>query len=102
MGAAKANELLIRGRKLTAAEACERNLVAEVFEASVFHREVADRVRELAALPAASMLHTKALVRGPLLEELRAQNKAECARLIERWTSDDCARAIAQFMSRKR
>uniref|UniRef100_A0AC34GAQ6 Uncharacterized protein n=1 Tax=Panagrolaimus sp. ES5 TaxID=591445 RepID=A0AC34GAQ6_9BILA len=51
MGHAKASEFLLFGRKLTAVEAYERNLVNEVFPATSFFDECNRRISEYAKLP---------------------------------------------------
>jgi len=35
-------------------------------------------------------------------EILHKVNKMECERLVERWTSDDCVKAIMAFFARKK
>ena len=47
----QANEMLLFNKKINAAEACERNLVAEVFPEHVFQQEAWDRVAKYAQLP---------------------------------------------------
>lgn len=48
------------------------------------------------------MIHAKALIRADLTSRLHETNKAECARLMERWTSQECMQAIMAFFQRKK
>lgn len=64
MGPAKANELLLAGRKLNATEAYERGLVTDIFPHSDFHTRVEEKTKFLASLPQQAMMYTKALYRG--------------------------------------
>ena len=47
----QAGELLLFNKKLTAQEACDRNLVTEVFPDQSFKSEVWSRLAKMAALP---------------------------------------------------
>uniref|UniRef100_A0ABI8A2G1 Enoyl-CoA delta isomerase 2 n=1 Tax=Felis catus TaxID=9685 RepID=A0ABI8A2G1_FELCA len=51
MGPAKAAEMLIFGKKITAAEACAQGLVTEVFPDSTFQKEVWTRLKAYSKLP---------------------------------------------------
>uniref|UniRef100_A0A8C1P898 Enoyl-CoA delta isomerase 2 n=1 Tax=Cyprinus carpio TaxID=7962 RepID=A0A8C1P898_CYPCA len=94
MGAAKASEMLLFNKKLTAAQACEVGLVTEVFPESSFQSEVWTRLRAYAKLP-------RNLIRGVEKEKLHAINDAEVERLMERWLSDECMQAIVSFFQAK-
>lgn len=101
MGAAKANEMLMFNRKLTAKEACDRGLVAEVFPDSSFKMEVEARFKEWAKLPKQSLLYSKAVNRNMEKALLHKVNDVECNNLVERWQSEDCINAITSFFNRK-
>ena len=47
----QASELLLFNKKITAKEACDRNLVTEVFPDSVFVKETETRIQQYAKLP---------------------------------------------------
>uniref|UniRef100_A0A8C1VWX6 Enoyl-CoA delta isomerase 2 n=1 Tax=Cyprinus carpio TaxID=7962 RepID=A0A8C1VWX6_CYPCA len=94
MGAAKASEMLLFNKKLTAVQACEVGLVTEVFPESSFQSEVWTRLRAYAKLP-------RNLIRGVEKEKLHAINDAEVERLMERWLSDECMQAIVSFFQAK-
>ena len=51
MGNGKAAEVLLFGKKITAQEACERNLVTRVFPDAVFRKETEAMIRQYASLP---------------------------------------------------
>ncbi|XP_070575756.1 enoyl-CoA delta isomerase 2-like isoform X2 [Ptychodera flava] len=101
MGQGKANELLLFGKPITAAQACERGLVAEVFPDSQFQTEIQKKLKEYAGLPKNSLKLTKELVRGIDKEVLHKVNKAECELLVERWTSDECVQAVMDFFAKR-
>lgn len=101
MGTAKAAEVLIFGKKLTAAEACARGLVTEVFPDSTFQREVWTRLKTYAKLPKNAMRVSKELLRNLEREKLHAVNEEECRAIQGRWMSDESLNAVASFLSRK-
>ncbi|NXA48175.1 ECI2 isomerase, partial [Nothocercus julius] len=101
MGAAKANEILLFNKKLTAAEACAYGLVTEVFPNKTFQKEVWARLKAYASLPKNSLAISKQLLRDVEKEKLHAINNRETEVLMERWLSDECLNAIANFFQRK-
>nr|XP_033790686.1 enoyl-CoA delta isomerase 2, mitochondrial-like isoform X2 [Geotrypetes seraphini] len=101
MGFAKANEMLLFNKMLTAAEACERGLVTEVFPDSTFQKDVWARLISYARLPKNCLAFSKQLIRGLDKEKLHEVNRQECKRLIERWLSDECTNAIMNYFQRK-
>uniref|UniRef100_A0A3Q3JWP8 ACB domain-containing protein n=1 Tax=Monopterus albus TaxID=43700 RepID=A0A3Q3JWP8_MONAL len=101
MGAAKASEMLLFNKKLTAVQACELGLVTEVFPDSSFQSEVWARLKAYAKLPHNSLTLSKQLIRSGEKERLHAVNNAEVELLVERWTSDECLTAIMSFFQGK-
>ncbi|KAJ8375097.1 hypothetical protein SKAU_G00056770 [Synaphobranchus kaupii] len=101
MGAAKASEMLLFNKKLTATEACQRGLVTEVFPDSSFQTEVWTRLKAYAQLPRNSLALSKQLMRGVDKERLHAVNNQEVEQLVERWLSDECMNAIMSFFQAK-
>merc|ERR1719187_3054488 len=87
MGAAKATELLILGKKITAEEAAALGLVNEIIKGD-FLVEVGKRVRELAVLPPGSVRKGKELMRMWTKEKLHKVNREECKVLVTRWQSE--------------
>lgn len=49
-----------------------------------------------------SLAKSKQLLRAAQLEALQSSNKAECELLEERWLSEECMKAIMEFMQRKK
>ncbi|XP_074683586.1 enoyl-CoA delta isomerase 2 isoform X2 [Strix aluco] len=101
MGLAKANEILLFNKKLTAAEACAWGLVTEVFPDSTFQKEVWARLEAYASLPKNSLAVSKQLLRSMEKEKLHAVNSKECEVLQERWLSDECINAVVSFFQKK-
>ncbi|XP_041488891.1 enoyl-CoA delta isomerase 2 isoform X1 [Microtus oregoni] len=101
MGSAKATEMLLFGKKLTAREACAQGLVNDVFPDSTFKKEIWTRLKAYAKLPPNSMRISKELIRKNEKEKLHAVNAEECSTLKARWLSEECINAIMSFMSRK-
>ncbi|XP_041269190.1 enoyl-CoA delta isomerase 2 isoform X2 [Onychostruthus taczanowskii] len=101
MGLAKASEMLLFNKKLTAAEACAQGLVTEVFPDRSFQKEVWERLEAYASLPKNSLAVSKQLLRSMEKEKLHAVNSRECDVLTERWLSDECVNAIASFFQKK-
>lgn len=101
MGLAKASEMLLFNKKLTAVQACELGLVTEVFPDSSFQSEVWTRLKAYAKLPPNSLALSKQLMRSVDRERLHAVNDAEVERLMERWTSDECFNAVMSFFQAK-
>merc|ERR1711981_23197 len=63
MGNGKAREILYLNKKINAKEACERNLVTEVFESSeALDKKVDSVLEEISVLPPRAMKSAKALV----------------------------------------
>ena len=118
----QANEVLLLGHKLTAREAYERGLVTRVFPTVEFQEKVKEIVTRAAQLPPKvsssqevhfiyniignsymqSLAKSKQLLRAVQLEALQSSNKAECELLEERWLSEECMKAIMEFIQRKK
>uniref|UniRef100_A0A914WKY6 ACB domain-containing protein n=1 Tax=Plectus sambesii TaxID=2011161 RepID=A0A914WKY6_9BILA len=101
MGTPKAAEFLLFGKKLSAKEACDRNLVNEVFPDGVFRAETEKRITAYSLLPPQSLQLSKGLLRSMLKDELHKCNEREVTLLAERWQSQECANAIQNFFKRK-
>ncbi|XP_065065356.1 enoyl-CoA delta isomerase 2-like [Rhopilema esculentum] len=102
MGYAKANEVLLMGKKLTAQQAYDRGLVTDVFLESEFNREVQKRITEMSTLPPKSLTYSKALMRGIDVKDLKEANERECLRLEERWLSEECMNAVMSFLAKRK
>nr|XP_056710810.1 enoyl-CoA delta isomerase 2-like [Euleptes europaea] len=101
MGLAKATEMLLFNKKLTAAEACSQGLVTEIFPDNAFQKEVWERLKAYASLPRNSLAISKQLLRSMEKEKLHEVNSRECECLKERWLSDECMSAVMSFLKKK-
>lgn len=89
------------GKKLTAQEAYERNMLTRIFPKDTLKEKVGKIVQELADLPHQSVVKTKELVRSTMIDLLEETNARECELLRERWLSEECMQAILKFMERR-
>ncbi|XP_041488896.1 enoyl-CoA delta isomerase 2-like [Microtus oregoni] len=101
MGSAKAAEMLLFGKKLTAREACAQGLVTEVFPDSTFEKEIWTRLKAYAKLPQNSLRISKQLIRKDEKEKLHAVNAEECSTIKAMMLSEEYINAIKSFLSRK-
>lgn len=101
MGTAKASEMLLFNKKLTAGQACELGLVTEVFPETSFQSEVWTRLKTYAKLPRNSLAFSKQLIRSMEKDRLHAVNDAEVKCLVERWQSDECFNAVMSLLKQK-
>jgi len=101
MGPAKANEILMMGKKLTAKEALERNLISEIFPKAQFKEMLQEKIDHMNSLPAGSLRFAKKLSRDREVDFLERVNEEECVQLEERWQSEDCKQAVIKFLTRK-
>ncbi|KAI6651530.1 Enoyl-CoA delta isomerase 2, mitochondrial [Oopsacas minuta] len=102
MGPAKANEILLFGKKLSAEEACDRSLVTRVVPSGNFEEEIESMLKKYSELPPISLRTSKQIIRNTHKEKLHDINIKECALLAERWISDECISAIMKFFQRKK
>ncbi len=103
--------MLLFGKKITAQEAVERNLVAKVFPSATFERDAWQMVEAYAQLPPQVCVHKyhicivcfqslalgKTLVRDTFRSMLHDTNAREVKVLEERAQSKENADAIAAF-----
>ncbi len=100
-GMQKATELLMFGEPFSAAVAERAGLVNEIFPAARFDDDVMDRVRRLAAKPAASLRATKELLRGPYRDEVKETMMREGAAFLERLGSPEATEAFTAFFEKR-
>ncbi|KAG8442442.1 hypothetical protein GDO86_011286 [Hymenochirus boettgeri] len=101
MGFAKAAEVLLFNKILTAQEACNLGLVTEVFPDQTFKQEVWKRLKEYAKLPKNSLATSKQLMRGAEKEKLHAICDEESRCILERRDSEEAKNAVIQFFKNK-
>ena len=97
---ARAGEMLMFNKKISAGEALERNLVTAVLPAHSFQREAWALVEGYAKLPPQSLRFIKSLIRDNEKELLLKINRVECNLLVERWQSKECMDAVMSFFSK--
>mmetsp|Transcript_47671 Transcript_47671/g.120014 ORF Transcript_47671/g.120014 Transcript_47671/m.120014 type:complete len:274 (-) Transcript_47671:146-967(-) len=98
MGFHNATKMLLLGRKFSAKEASKAGLVTSVVSAENLMTKVFKVANKFAAHPPNGLMHSKRLIREEWIPRLHATNQRECDRLVERWGSDECMNAIAQWM----
>ncbi|XP_056374450.1 enoyl-CoA delta isomerase 2-like [Hyla sarda] len=101
MGLAKATEVLLFNKTLTAREACNVGLVTEVFPDATFQQEAWSRLRDYATLPKNCLALSKQLIRNVEKEKLHAVCETEFELLAKRANSEDVINAIQRFFQRK-
>ncbi|KAI8814728.1 ClpP/crotonase-like domain-containing protein [Cladochytrium replicatum] len=101
MGNAKANEILLLGRKCTAKEFEEWGFISRILPADSFLEQVLEIATRAASLPRNAVLQTKNLVKVTMQDELLAANRREMKLLTERMMSEETMNAIANFLMKK-
>lgn len=101
MGQARASEILMFNRKVTATQAADWGLVTEVFPHDRFHDDMETRLRRYSAFPKQSMILSKQLIRGFQKEMLHKVNERELNLVKQLMQSEDAKNAIVAFLSRK-
>ncbi|KAB0352506.1 hypothetical protein FD754_017363 [Muntiacus muntjak] len=101
MGEASANEMLLRGRKLMAQEACSKGLVSQVFWPGTFTQEVMVRIKELASCNPVVLEESKALMRCNMRLELEQANERECEVLKKIWGSAQGMDSLPKYLKSK-
>ena len=84
MGSAKANEVLLLGKVLTAFEGKECGIVTEVIEHGILAEVTHARLETMASLPKQSLRLSKQLIREPQIKLLEEANERECVLLEKR------------------
>ncbi|CAB3404646.1 unnamed protein product [Caenorhabditis bovis] len=102
MGSARASELLLLCKKITAHKAAEYGLINEVIPDSEFQAYCQKTVEEFSNIPPESLRINKTLLRSLHKEQLLKINETECDILAQRWQSKECHQAIASFLTRSK
>uniref|UniRef100_A0A0K0FDM0 Enoyl-CoA delta isomerase 2, mitochondrial (inferred by orthology to a human protein) n=1 Tax=Strongyloides venezuelensis TaxID=75913 RepID=A0A0K0FDM0_STRVS len=102
MGHLKASEMLIFGKKLTAQEAKERNLINEVVSYTDFMMASEKKVKEISSLYPEAMKINKKLLRDIHRAKLHEVNKVEIPILFQRFASKESMNAITNFFSKSK
>eukprot|EP01084_Bolivina_argentea_P039820 73587_1 len=102
MGLSKANEVLLLGKKLTANEAKENNLISEIWDINGFRNKLLSVGYQMAKYPPNGLIKVKQLIRAPYKKLWNETKDKEIDLLIERWQSKECQQAIMQFFMKKK
>ena len=101
MGGASANEMLLRGRKLAAQEACSKGLVSQVFWPGTFSQEVMFCIKELASCNPVMLEESKALMCCNMRLELEQANEWDCEVLKKIWGSTQGMESMLKHVKSK-
>ena len=101
LGQARAFELLVMGRPLSAEDAKAAGLVNAVVDAEAVDEVALEAAREIAALPAGAVAVARKLMRGHI-DDVVARIDIEAAHFKERLRSDEARAAFAAFLARKK
>lgn len=101
MGRSKASEMLLLNYRMSAQEALQFNVVAELYKQEEFESKLWPKILKYGELPVGSIKATKQLMRRFELDELERANKSEVETLAKRWTTDEAMQAVMNFMTRK-
>lgn len=101
LGYARAFEWMCSGRKLSAAEALEWGLVAEVVGPEEVLPRTKERAAELAALPTRGIAMTKRLFEGAFTARLEDQLELEAQLQAAATQTEDFAEGVAAFLEKR-
>ena len=101
LGYARAFELLVMGRTLSAEEAKHAGLVNSVVDAAAVEETALKAAREIAALPAGAVAVARKLMRGEL-DDVVKRIDTETMHFKERLQSAEARAAFAAFFARKK
>ncbi|XP_067933606.1 enoyl-CoA delta isomerase 3, peroxisomal-like [Watersipora subatra] len=99
IGIALANEMLMAGRILTALEAYQMGLVAQVFWPTSFMQEVIPRIANMATACSGRILNaTKSLVQSQHRERILTACHSEASMQTEIWCTPECQKSMKAFL----
>ncbi|XP_058463623.1 enoyl-CoA delta isomerase 2 [Malaya genurostris] len=101
MGTSKASEMLLLNHRMSAQEALQFNVVAELFKRQEFESKLWPRILQYGELPVGSVKATKQLMKKFDLDQLEQANKRELEALAKRWQTEEAMLAVMNFMTRK-
>lgn len=98
MGASKANEMLLMGRKFTAKELVECGFISRTLPVDGFHKKVLELAEEAANFSGEALAVTKKLIRDVDRQQLLKVNEVEMLELTERMKSKESLDSIMKFV----
>lgn len=102
MGSLHAKELLLFDRKIDAYEAQQKGLVTRVFTHEQFEKEKQIICSLILSLPKQSLLSSKKLIQKWNIDTLKYVNEYELNHLKQRWTSEEFAQAMFNFLNQRK
>ncbi|HTP62831.1 MAG TPA: enoyl-CoA hydratase [Burkholderiales bacterium] len=101
-GYQRAAELLMLGQPFAAEKALAAGFVTEIVPEDRLLEHAAASAKAVAALPPASVRHTKALMKRPLLAAIKAQMEEEGRIFAERLQSGEAKEAMTAFFEKRK
>ncbi|XP_069468412.1 enoyl-CoA delta isomerase 2-like [Ambystoma mexicanum] len=101
MGPAKATEVLLFSKALTAREACTLGLVTEVFPDGTFQSQVWKKLKSYGQHPKVSLALSKQLIRGAIKENLHTANSREYECITGRMYSGEFLNALQNYFQKR-
>lgn len=89
--------MLVAGRVLTALEAYQMGLVAQVFWPTSMMQEVIPRIANMASCSSHALNTMKSLVRSQSSRQIVEACSKECSILAEIWPTEECQRNLKLF-----
>ena len=90
--------MLMAGRVLTALEAYQMGLVAQVFWPTSLMSEVVPRITNIASCSSRVLNATKSLIRSQNKDRLLAACLTEASMLAEIWPTSECQRNMRAYL----
>lgn len=102
MGHQRAAELLMLGETIDAGRALDFGIANAVFDDHHYQDKALHEARRLAAQPPASVRLTKAFLKGPVRDQVRAQMDAEGKEFIARLSAPEAREAMQAFVEKRK
>lgn len=102
MGHQRAAELLMLGETIDAGKALDFGIANAVFDDHHYQDKALHEARRLAAQPPSSVRLTKAFLKGPVREQIRAHMDLEGREFIARLSSPEAREAMQAFMEKRK
>ena len=101
IGMTRAATLLTTGDSIDSRTAAGWGLISAFFPEEIFETEAMKRLGQVAAMPPAALRHTRALLRKPLEEEVRAAVLREARQFQECLQGAEAAEALRAFLEKR-
>ena len=101
IGLKRAGEVLMRNETITAEQTVAWGLASRIVPADTIRQEALKVARDLAAMKAGSLGHTKAIL-GPACSDLEVRLEAERARFVQQIVTEEAREGMAAFLGKGR